>query len=114
VTFFDRPGSPATTNGCAGNNIDATLDDEAGTAVEGVCGAGVPAIAGTFSPNNPLSAFDGQNLAGTWRITASDHAGIDTGTLNEWCLAPASNLAEELFSDGFESGDTSAWTATVP
>ena len=86
VTFYDRPGVPASTFGCSGDNVDATLDDEAATPVEDECGAGVPAIAGSFIPNNPLSAFDGEDLAGTWRITASDLAGGDTGTLNTWCI----------------------------
>jgi subtilisin-like proprotein convertase family protein len=86
VTFYDRPGVPASTFGCSGDNVDASLDDEAATPVEDECGAGVPAIAGSFIPNNPLSAFDGEDLAGTWRITASDLAGGDTGTLNTWCI----------------------------
>ena len=33
-----------------------------------------------------MSVFDGQPLANTWRITASDRASNDTGTLTEWCL----------------------------
>jgi subtilisin-like proprotein convertase family protein len=74
----------------------------------------VPTIAGTFTPNNPLSVFDGQSLAGTWRMTVQDFAGGDTGTLVEWCLAPAEGLSSAIFSDGFESGDSSAWSATVP
>ena len=87
VTFYDRPGVPASTFGCSGDNVDATLDDEAGTLVENECGAGVPAIDGTFIPNNLLAAFDGEDRAGTWRITASDLASGDTGTLNTWCVA---------------------------
>jgi subtilisin-like proprotein convertase family protein len=47
-----------------------------------------PAIAGTFSPNNPLSAFDGESIAGTWTLTISDRASGDEGTLNAWCLLP--------------------------
>jgi subtilisin-like proprotein convertase family protein len=87
VTFYDRPGVPASTFGCSGDNVDATLDDEAATLVEDECGAGVPAIDGTFIPNNLLAAFDGEDRAGTWRITASDLASGDTGTLNTWCVA---------------------------
>ena len=89
VTFYDRPGVPASTFGCSGNDIDATLDDEAATPVENECGAGVPAIAGSFIPNNALAAFDGEDVAGTWRITAYDLAGGDTGTLNTWCVDAA-------------------------
>jgi extracellular elastinolytic metalloproteinase len=114
VTFFDRPGVPASTNGCSGDNIDATLDDEAATPVETQCAGAAPTISGSFSPNNPLSAFDGQALAGTWRLTASDNAGADLGTVTEWCLAPTTTLPIGIFSDGFESGNTSAWSGTSP
>ncbi|MBP8242089.1 MAG: hypothetical protein KAX36_06910, partial [Thermoflexales bacterium] len=41
-------------------------------------------------PNNPLSAFDGESIAGGWRFTASDNVGSDTGTLISWCLAAVS------------------------
>jgi uncharacterized repeat protein (TIGR01451 family) len=54
----------------------------------------VPTIAGTFSPNNPLSAFDGQDLSGVWRMTVSDHFNPDSGTLTRWCLRPILNLPE--------------------
>ena len=86
VTVFDRPGEPASTFGCSGNDIDAILDDSAGTNVENVCGAGTPTINGVFAPNNPLSAFNGEDAQGVWTINASDNAGGDTGTLNEWCI----------------------------
>jgi extracellular elastinolytic metalloproteinase len=114
ATVIDRPGRTTSGFGCSGNDIDATLDDEASDPVENECEPAVPTIAGTFTPNNPLSVFDGQSLAGTWRMTVQDFAGGDTGTLVEWCLAPAEGLSSAIFSDGFESGDSSAWSATVP
>ena len=92
VTVIDRPGNPATTNGCANNHINTRLSDEAAASVETQCAtstAATPppyAINGTFIPNNPLSAFDGQSLSGTWQLNASDRAGGDTGTLTGWCL----------------------------
>ncbi len=114
ATVIDRPGRTTTGFGCSGNDIDATLDDEASDPVENECEPTAPTIAGTFTPNNPLSVFDGQSLAGTWRMTVQDFAGGDTGTLVEWCLAPAENLLESIFADGFEGGNTGAWSATVP
>ena len=105
VTIIDRPGVPASTNGCANNDINATLDDEAaGGAVETQCAASAPAINGTFTPNNPLSAFDGQVRTGTWRLTVSDRAGADTGTLTRWCISGSTQLAlpDDVFKNGFE------------
>ena len=86
VTFFDRPGVPATTFGCNNNNLfNLTLDDDgAFPAVETQCdGAGTNAAfpSGNFSPNNPFSAFDGQNANGVWTLNVSDNAGGDIGTL---------------------------------
>lgn len=88
LTLVDRPGVPASTFGCSGDNIDATLDDNAGSPIEDECDAGVPAIAGRFRPFQSLSAFDGELYGGQWRLTISDDAGGDTGVLNEWCLEP--------------------------
>ena len=90
VTFYDRPGVPASTFGCSSNNLfNLTLDDEAGSALEGQCpggGNGGP-LTGSFTPNNPLSAFDGQNPNGTWTLTAIDAAGAgDIGTVRNFSL----------------------------
>jgi len=86
VTVMDRPGVPTTGFGCSGDDIDMTLDDEAATPVEDECGGGVPTLDGSFTPNNPLAAFDGLDAAGEWRLTASDNATGDAHTVNEWCV----------------------------
>jgi subtilisin-like proprotein convertase family protein len=87
VTAIDRPGSPATTNGCTSDNIDVTLDDTAATPVEGVCSATPPAIAGVLRPNNPISApFAGADPVGNWTLNVSDRVNADVGTIVRWCL----------------------------
>ncbi|MEW5985553.1 MAG: choice-of-anchor Q domain-containing protein [Chloroflexota bacterium] len=86
VTLIDRPGWPPPPS-CSGDDIDATLDDEGVWRVEDVCSPVPPAISGLLIPNNPLSAFDGEDLSGTWRLTAADLAANDVGTLTQWCLA---------------------------
>ncbi len=87
VTFIDRPGVPASTYGCSGDNINATLSDEAASAVENQCASGTPTINGTFSPNNALSAFDGQSGNGTWVLEVTDfYTSADAGTLNAWSV----------------------------
>jgi extracellular elastinolytic metalloproteinase len=84
VTLIDRIEE----GGCGGNDIQVTLDDEAITPVTDGCTLNTPSVEGTFIPDNPLSAFDGKDLNGTWRMTVADHEPADTGTLNNWCLKP--------------------------
>jgi subtilisin-like proprotein convertase family protein len=87
VTMIDRPGVPATTFGCSGDNIDVELDDEGVDGpVENQCSTTPPALFGNPTPNNPLSAFDTEDTSGTWILSISDQASGDTGTLNEWCV----------------------------
>ncbi len=86
VTMLDRPGVPYTGMGCNANDFELILDDAATDPIEDECEAGSPAQFGSFTPNDPLSAFDGEETAGTWTLTISDHAGADLGTLDAWCL----------------------------
>src|SRR6185295_14931004 len=85
--IVDRPGVPASTFGCSADNIGAQLNDEgASGAVEAQCSATPPALFGQPTPNNALSIFDGQPLAGTWSLAVGDGAGGDTGVLQSWCV----------------------------
>lgn len=103
VVLIDRPGVPASAQGCSRDNIDAVLDDEATSPVENQCNTTPPAINGRFTPNNPLSAFDGQNLGGTWRLTVTDNFAQDTGTLTRWCLSATKPVVSTtIFHNGFE------------
>jgi subtilisin-like proprotein convertase family protein len=115
VVVIDRPGVPVSTYGCSENDIDVVLDDEASDPVEDAC-ASNPAIGGVLIPNNALSAFDGLDLSSGWTLNVSDLAGGDVGTLDSWCLIPATASPPDppFFADGFESGNTSAWTTTTP
>ncbi len=87
---IDRPGVPASTNGCGGNNISATFDDEATAVAETTCAGTTPTLAGSLKPNGALSALDGIPLAGKWTLTVIDSASSDTGNLVSWCLVPNS------------------------
>jgi subtilisin-like proprotein convertase family protein len=89
VLFLDRAGNPATTFGCSGDNPQFIADDE-GTlgALETSCTNTTPSYVpdGRYTPNNPLSVFDGSSAVGTWTLTVSDNAAGDTGTLDAWAL----------------------------
>lgn len=89
----DRPGVPASTFGCSGNDILATIDDEAATAVEDECGGGTPTIQGSFIGGDPpsstmMAGWDGMSADGIWTVNVSDNAGGDTGTVQEVCIIP--------------------------
>jgi len=72
----------ADTNGGSSNpNGNFTFDDEASRSVTGVNTAG-----GSFRPLQSLSAFDGGNAAGTWRLNIRDQFGFDSGRLGSWTL----------------------------
>lgn len=103
VTIVDTPG-----NGCSFNNIFAVLDDAAATNVEQGCTSGDPAINGTFSPTNPLSAINGEAGNGLWLLTIVDNVAGDGGQLNDWSVdltcgepeARATFEVNKVFTDG--------------
>jgi len=67
-----------------GNNFCQTvLDDTAGTNIQS---AATAPFTGTFSPANPLAAFGGQAINGTWELHATDFFIGDTGNIRAWSL----------------------------
>lgn len=92
VTLMDRPGVPASTNGCSDNDLNITFTDASSVDLETVCGAGSPWYVGDAAPSTPLSALLGKNAAGTWKLTVSDHVGSDTGTIDCWSLNLVSSV----------------------
>ncbi len=91
------------------SNVDNTGDGTfAAPAPAGPYSSAAPVGAATF-----LSAFGAATANGGWQLFLRDDAGQDTGTLTQWCV----NLTvatSTLFIDGFGSGNTSAWSATLP
>jgi len=116
VTPFDRPGFPALTFGCGGDNVDVSIDDEGMDGeVETTC-SGTPAISGELVGGDPpnralLAGFEDADPSGVWSLRAQDLLFDFTGTLDEWCLVPTPTI---IFADGFESGGSSFWSWTVP
>lgn len=95
VTLIDRPGFPdVDILGCTGDDIVATLDDDAAGPVEAACDAAVPTIDGAFIPSESLSAFDDESIAGIWTLTITDHFTEELGALNSWSLIPELKLVE--------------------
>jgi len=57
-----------------------TLHNRSGGSADNIIGN----YPGTLTPSQSLAAFVGDPLDGDWILRVSDHAGIDTGTLNSW------------------------------
>jgi subtilisin-like proprotein convertase family protein len=84
-------------NGGDGDHYtNTTFDDEATTSIV----AGAAPFTGSFRPEMPLSAFDGEDPNGAWTLELRDNAFEDTGVLLSWSLT-ATTLS---------AGDTSAVT----
>ena len=91
IDLINRPGVPELgTVGYSWNLAgNYTFDDSAASTWEGFGNPGstINLASGSYAPENALSAFNGQNLAGTWTLSISDSAGLDTGSIGGWTLS---------------------------
>lgn len=110
-----------------GDNFNVLLDDSAAQLVN-TDGATTnhlttaPPFQNTFRPRNPLSAFDGQNSAGTWRLEICDlFPSADNGTFRRATLNLTStptnyadlSLAKVLVGSPPISGGTAVYRLTI-
>jgi hypothetical protein len=88
VTFINRPGGVS--NG--GNNFCQVLldDDASATSIAAIIPTGLPPAGppytGTFKPQGPFSAFDGQDPNGVWTLNVSDAVAPDSGNVRAFSL----------------------------
>jgi MYXO-CTERM domain-containing protein len=83
--------------GASGSNMTSTLlDDEASSPLS----SGTGPYTGSFQPSNPLSAFDGEDAAGTWTVsgTTSNFAGF--GTIDSVTLTITIGAVDDSDGDG--------------
>ncbi|MEH6757946.1 MAG: proprotein convertase P-domain-containing protein [Parasphingorhabdus sp.] len=73
--------------GAGADNFNVQLDDAFGTSVSthssadtATAGTSVPPYQRNFSPANALTAFNGQNSSGTWRLEICDRFNGDSGS----------------------------------
>jgi serine protease len=79
--------------GGSGDNYSNTVfDDQATTAIR----YGFAPFAGTYKPDQLLSAFNGKNAAGTWTLAIYDRATYDTGRINSWSLTVQSTSVTQI------------------
>jgi len=88
---------------CLSRELRTVFDDEAAESVNSQCNTNPVSINGTFRPQQPLSAFDGDSLGGTWRLSIDAAYPSGTGRLNRWCLrTQKSRVQDALFRSTFE------------
>jgi subtilisin-like proprotein convertase family protein len=69
------------------NICNTLLDDDGGfPALSTISSSSSSFVSGNFAPDNPLSAFDGENANGTWVLNVSDNAGQDLGSMRRFSL----------------------------
>src|SRR5207302_4376177 len=72
--------------GSTGHNFCQTvLDDNAALLIQNVQAADAP-FTGTFSPDQALAGFVGEDTAGTWVLGVSDGAASDTGSVRAFSI----------------------------
>ena len=112
------------TTNVSGDNFNVLLDDAAATLVN-TDGATVnhsttaPPYQNTFRPRNLLSAFNGQNSAGTWRLEICDlFPGADNGSFRNatlYLMGPSADLSltKTVSNAAPTSGSSISYTLTV-
>ncbi len=84
---------------CPNDNAQLAFDDQAISTyaeLDAMCNTTPPALQGTFQPSETLSAFNGENAAGTWTITIHDNANQDGGTFQNWALEICTLIPDDL------------------
>jgi subtilisin-like proprotein convertase family protein len=80
VLLSDNRGGAGDDYGTGANNCSGThtvFDDSAAIAIS----AGTAPFAGSFRPEQPLSALNGKPANGIWKLRVTDTANLDTGTI---------------------------------
>jgi len=86
-------------NGGSGDNyIDTQFDDDAGTSIT----SGTPPFTGLYTPEQALSAFNGESSLGVWTIKISDAFNADGGALNSWSVSTCGEPVFDADGDGID------------
>jgi subtilase family protein/proprotein convertase P-domain-containing protein len=67
------------------NFCQVVLDDNAATSIQDIAPANAP-FSGTYKPYSPLSAFNGENGNGTWKLYILDHAYENVGNIRAFSV----------------------------
>ncbi|MBK9018236.1 MAG: proprotein convertase P-domain-containing protein [Saprospiraceae bacterium] len=95
IELFAYPGGGQ----CSSDNVLVSLDDQATANNDdllNMCNVTSPAIVGNFQPQDALSSFNGEPIAGNWVLKVHDDANVDGGTLISWGLDLCSTIPNDL------------------
>ncbi len=106
VLLFERPGLRV--DGTLGDDMDVDFDDLATQSIQARPNAESTVTTGAFRPVEPLSAFAGKPLNGTWTLRVYDAAAGDTGSLTAFSITPLSPACSN------DVAPTPSATATAP
>ncbi len=85
MALIDHLSNPGGSGNCSGHGagLYVVLDDfESETAQHHCTDASTSEFVGAFRPDDPLSAFNGENVHGQWTLTIADTAPGDTGVIH--------------------------------
>lgn len=84
-------------NGGSSDNYAGTVfDDDAADPIT----SGTGPFSGSFSPEQPLSVFNGTGASGTWTLEIVDDTGGDSGNLSSWSLEICGTQQTDIDGDG--------------
>ena len=112
-----------TGTGAGANNFNVLLDDSAGTSVTShssadtaTAGTAVPPYERTFAPANALSAFNGENSFGTWRLEICDRFNQDSGNFYQadlFLTQTPTNFADLSLTNSVSNGSPASGTSVT-
>ncbi len=107
VLLIDNAG------GSGRDYVDTILDDEAELPIQSATAANAP-FSGRWRPAQPLDAFDGKPLAGTWQLRVRDLSTPDPALVHSFALLlPACNIAPKAALAVSPSSVTAGSTVTL-
>jgi subtilisin-like proprotein convertase family protein len=121
IVLMDQIGSPIPTSGVNLCNLD--LNDSAVSSIQAVPYNAAGPFSGSYKPDEALSAFDGENPNGTWKLRVVDNYGGYSGHVRAFSLiisprvccgsgSTFSTFLDDPFNSGNvqPSGSTTGWS----
>ncbi|REJ85131.1 MAG: hypothetical protein DWQ36_14715 [Acidobacteria bacterium] len=123
VRVFENTGSPATATVYTGQNFNWVSADSGSVALSNGSGTGVDFVRWGISSTPPpsgttWSAPNAPSVPSDADVIGRSPDGSDSNSGSDWCPqtpsapGPNSGCGGVIFSDGFESGNTSSWSST--